>query len=49
MNNKRHHDLQLGIVLLVATLCVAFFTMAALSNFKLGLHFDKDMRIIAEV
>ena len=49
MNTKSHRDLQLGTGLIIATLCVAFFTMAALSNFKLGLHFDRDMRVIAEV
>ena len=49
MNTKSHRDLQLGTGLLIATLCVAFFTMGALSNFKLGLHFDRDMRVIAEV
>lgn len=49
MNHKNFRDMQLSAVLLIATLCVAFFTMAALSNFKLGLHFDKDMRVISEV
>lgn len=49
MNHKSYRDIQLGVVLLIATLIVAFFTMAALSDFKLGLHFDKDMRMIAEV
>lgn len=49
MNTKHQGDLQLGVGLLIATLCVAFFTMGALSNFKLGLHFDRDTRVIAEV
>lgn len=49
MNHKHQRDVQLISVLTIATLFVAFFTMAALSNFKLGLHFDKDMRVIAEV
>lgn len=49
MNNKRQYDLQIGVILLIATIVVAFFTMTALGGFKLGLHFDKDMRVIAEV